>query len=126
MDGSIYRLGVALHDLQNPAKILGVGDSWILQPEDPWEVTGYVHNVVFTCGAVAGAGWNREDLLGRRGYGDVRGRSEHLGSCDAVPGTRETREVTIYQGSNCEIVDRDSASRTSCVIVDTAAYALTR
>lgn len=52
MDGSVYRLGVALHDLQNPAKIIGVGDSWILQPEDPWEVTGYVHNVVFTCGAV--------------------------------------------------------------------------
>lgn len=53
MDGAIYRLGVALHDLKNPAKILGVGDSWILQPEDPWEVTGYVHNVVFTCGAIA-------------------------------------------------------------------------
>ena len=53
MDGSVYRLGVALHDLQNPAKIIGVGDSWILQPEDPWEITGYVHNVVFTCGAVA-------------------------------------------------------------------------
>ena len=35
------------------AKIIGVGDSWILQPEDPWEITGYVHNVVFTCGAVA-------------------------------------------------------------------------
>ncbi len=53
MDGSVYRLGVALHDLQNPAKIIGVGDSWVLQPEDPWEITGYVHNVVFTCGAVA-------------------------------------------------------------------------
>jgi len=52
MDGCIYRLGVALHDLNDPAKILGVGDSWILQPEDPWEVTGYVHNVVFTCGAI--------------------------------------------------------------------------
>ena len=52
MDGSVYRLGVALHDLQNPANIIGVGDSWILQPEDPWEITGYVHNVVFTCGAV--------------------------------------------------------------------------
>ena len=52
MDGSVYRLGVALHDLRNPANIIGVGDSWILQPEDPWEVTGYVHNVVFTCGAV--------------------------------------------------------------------------
>jgi beta-1,2-mannobiose phosphorylase / 1,2-beta-oligomannan phosphorylase len=52
MDGSVYRLGVALHDLEDPAKIIGVSDSWILQPEDPWERTGYVHNVVFTCGAV--------------------------------------------------------------------------
>ena len=52
MDGSVYRLGVALHDLVDPAIILGVGDRWILQAEDPWEVTGYVHNVVFTCGVV--------------------------------------------------------------------------
>jgi predicted GH43/DUF377 family glycosyl hydrolase len=52
MDGSVYRLGVALHDLADPATIIGVGESWILQPEDPWEITGYVHNVVFTCGAV--------------------------------------------------------------------------
>ena len=52
MDGSVYRLGVALHDLTDPSKIIGVGESWILQPEAPWEVTGYVHNVVFTCGAV--------------------------------------------------------------------------
>jgi glycosyl hydrolase family 130 (putative beta-1,4-mannooligosaccharide phosphorylase) len=29
-----------------------IHDHWILQPEDPWEITGYVHNVVFTCGAV--------------------------------------------------------------------------
>ena len=41
-----------MHDLQNPAKVIGVADSWILQPEDPWETTGYVHNVVFSCGAV--------------------------------------------------------------------------
>lgn len=53
MDGCIYRLGVALHKLDDPAKILGVSDRWILQPEDPWEVTGYVHNVVFTCAAIA-------------------------------------------------------------------------
>lgn len=52
MDGSVYRLGVALHDLHDPAKVTGVCDRWILQPEDPWEVTGYVHNVVFSCGAV--------------------------------------------------------------------------
>jgi predicted GH43/DUF377 family glycosyl hydrolase len=51
MSGSVYRLGVALHDLEDPTRIIGVSDEWILQPEDPWEVTGYVPNVVFTCGA---------------------------------------------------------------------------
>lgn len=51
MDGAVYRLGAILHDLNDPSLILGVADEWILEPEDPWEVTGYVHNVVFTCGA---------------------------------------------------------------------------
>lgn len=52
MDGAVYRLGVCLHDLNDPSKIIGVSDRWILQPEDQWELVGYVHNVVFTCGAV--------------------------------------------------------------------------
>jgi len=52
MDGAVYRLGAALHDLMDPSRVLGVADDWILQPEDPWEVSGYVHNVVFCCGAV--------------------------------------------------------------------------
>jgi predicted GH43/DUF377 family glycosyl hydrolase len=52
MSGTVYRLGAALHDLEDPATIIGVSDGWILQPEDPWEVNGYVPNVVFTCGAV--------------------------------------------------------------------------
>ncbi len=52
MDGAVYRLGVALHDLADPSRVISVCNRWILQPEDPWEVTGYVHNVVFTCGAI--------------------------------------------------------------------------
>jgi predicted GH43/DUF377 family glycosyl hydrolase len=52
MDGAVYRLGVALHKLDEPEKIIGVGNRWILQPEDEWELVGYVHNVVFSCGAV--------------------------------------------------------------------------
>jgi predicted GH43/DUF377 family glycosyl hydrolase len=52
MAGHVYRLGVALHKLDDPSVVIGVGDRWILQPEDPWELVGYVHNVVFTCGAV--------------------------------------------------------------------------
>ncbi len=55
MGGAVYRLGVALHQLDDPSHILGVADDWILQPEDPWEVSGYVDNVVFTCGAIAQA-----------------------------------------------------------------------
>src|ERR1051326_2256411 len=88
MDGSVYRLGVALHDLQNPAKILGVGDSWILQPEDPWELTGYVHNVVFTCGAVADPddpGRNGEYLL--RNAREARGApARHASRATGDPG----------------------------------------
>ncbi|MBC8401149.1 MAG: glycoside hydrolase family 130 protein [Candidatus Marinimicrobia bacterium] len=53
MNGAVYRLGVALHDLNDPAKLVGISDDWILQPEDPWEITGYVHNIVFTCGVVS-------------------------------------------------------------------------
>ncbi len=52
MDGSVYRLGVALHDLADPSVIISVADEWILQPEENYELTGYVHNVVFCCGAV--------------------------------------------------------------------------
>jgi len=52
MDGCVYRLGVALHHLEDPSKIIAIGDEWILQPDEPYEITGYVHNVVFSCGAV--------------------------------------------------------------------------
>lgn len=52
MAGAVYRLGVALHDLENPEELLGIADPWILQPEDPWEVSGYVPNVVFSCAAI--------------------------------------------------------------------------
>ena len=43
MDGAVYRVGVALHALDDPANVLGVAHEWILAPEDPWELTGYVH-----------------------------------------------------------------------------------
>ena len=43
---------VALHDRDNPERIIGVADEWILEPEAPWERTGYVPNVVFGCGAI--------------------------------------------------------------------------
>lgn len=84
MDGAVYRLGVALHDLKNPAKIIGVCDEWILSPQDPWELTGYVHNVVFTCGAVEdGEGgviiyWGGADTVMCAGRADI---GELVGLC---------------------------------------------
>jgi predicted GH43/DUF377 family glycosyl hydrolase len=52
MSGAVYRLGVALHALEDPSRVIAVADDWILQPESPHELIGYVPNVVFTCAAV--------------------------------------------------------------------------
>ena len=52
MDGSVYRLGACLHELDDPATIIARSDKWLLAPEEPYELVGYVHNVVFTCAAV--------------------------------------------------------------------------
>ncbi len=47
-----YRLGVALLDLHDPRRVLGRSDEPILEPEEPYEKSGLVPNVVFSCGAV--------------------------------------------------------------------------
>ncbi|MFC2009691.1 glycosidase [Chloroflexota bacterium] len=48
--GSIYRLGLALFDLQTPDVCLKRSDEWIFGPEEPYERRGDVDNVVFPCG----------------------------------------------------------------------------
>ena len=48
--GAIYRLGLALFDLQTPEVCLKRGDEWIFGPQEPYEVRGDVDNVVFPCG----------------------------------------------------------------------------
>jgi predicted GH43/DUF377 family glycosyl hydrolase len=47
---SIYRLGLALFDLQEPEKCLVRGDSWMFAPEADYERHGDVQDVVFPCG----------------------------------------------------------------------------
>jgi predicted GH43/DUF377 family glycosyl hydrolase len=53
--GSIYRLGLALFDLQNPEVCLQRGDSWVFGPEENYERGGDVKDVVFPCGQTIGA-----------------------------------------------------------------------
>jgi predicted GH43/DUF377 family glycosyl hydrolase len=46
----LYRLGLALFDLEHPEVCLLRGEPWIFGPEEPYERFGDVDNVVFPCG----------------------------------------------------------------------------
>jgi predicted GH43/DUF377 family glycosyl hydrolase len=58
-DGPIYRMGLALLDLDDPGTVLHRTDEWIFGPEAPYEITGDVGRVVFPCGWVHDATANR-------------------------------------------------------------------
>jgi predicted GH43/DUF377 family glycosyl hydrolase len=53
--GSLYRLGLALLDLQTPERCLLRSDGWVFGPEAPYERFGDVNNVVFPCGYTIGS-----------------------------------------------------------------------
>ena len=48
--GCLYRIGLALFDLQAPERCLKRGDEWVFGPVEPYEQHGDVNNVVFPCG----------------------------------------------------------------------------
>ncbi|MHB8838878.1 MAG: glycoside hydrolase family 130 protein [Gemmatimonadaceae bacterium] len=48
--GALYRLGLALLDLEHPEQLLRRGDMWVFGPEAPYECNGDVGNVAFPCG----------------------------------------------------------------------------
>jgi predicted GH43/DUF377 family glycosyl hydrolase len=52
--GCLYRLGVALFDLESPETLLLRGDEWIFGPEAPYERHGDVGYVTFPCGTTVG------------------------------------------------------------------------
>jgi predicted GH43/DUF377 family glycosyl hydrolase len=53
--GALYRVGLALLDLEDPVRVLRRGDEWVAGPCAMYEVTGDIPNVVFPCGAVLDA-----------------------------------------------------------------------
>jgi predicted GH43/DUF377 family glycosyl hydrolase len=50
--GCLYRLGLALLDLDDPLKVIRRGDEWVFGPDEPYERVGEVGDVVFPCGVV--------------------------------------------------------------------------
>lgn len=53
--GALYRLGLALFDMEHPDRCLLRGDEWIFGPEAPYECAGDVGHVAFPCGSTLGA-----------------------------------------------------------------------
>lgn len=52
ISGEVYRVGLALLDLDEPTRVLRRLPNWILAPLAPYERTGDVPNVIFPCGLV--------------------------------------------------------------------------
>jgi len=50
--GCLYRLGLALLDLEDPCRVVLRGDEWIFGPDEPYERAGDVSDVVFPCGVI--------------------------------------------------------------------------
>lgn len=61
--GSIYRLGLALLDLEEPRKVIRRSDEWIFGPKAHYEREGDVDDVVFPCG------WIQRDEIVNMYYG---------------------------------------------------------
>ncbi len=63
--GHLYRLGLALLDLDEPSSVRRRSDHWVFAPQEPYERFGDVADVVFPCGWI----WNRETDKVRLYYG---------------------------------------------------------
>jgi len=50
--GSLYRVGLALLDLEEPWKVIKRSQEWVFGPKEPYEFVGDVSGVVFPTGAI--------------------------------------------------------------------------
>jgi len=53
--GYIYSMGAALLDIDDPSKVIIDCENYILTPEEPYETSGFVPNVIFPCATVQDA-----------------------------------------------------------------------
>jgi predicted GH43/DUF377 family glycosyl hydrolase len=60
--GPIYRVGLALLDLEDPSVVLRRSDDWVFGPHEPYERAGDVPQVVFPCGTIVDEAADRLDM----------------------------------------------------------------
>jgi predicted GH43/DUF377 family glycosyl hydrolase len=65
--GSLYRLGLALLDLDDPTKVIKRCDEWVFGPNEMYERIGDVPDVTFPCGVVL----NGDELIMYYGASDT-------------------------------------------------------
>ena len=58
-NGFVYSMGAALLDIDEPSKVLYRTRNYLLTPEEPYETTGFVPNVVFPCATLHDADTGR-------------------------------------------------------------------
>ena len=87
--GAIYRLGLALLELEHPATVLHRGEEWVFGPSAPYEQLGDVPNVVFPCGTVVD-----------EATGELRMYYGAADSCVAVA-TAKISELTDWLITHC-------------------------
>ena len=90
--GAIYRLGLALFDLNAPDQCIKRGNEWVFSPQEPYEVRGDVDNVVFPCGyTIAADGdtlrlyYGAADTSIALATGSIRGMLEWLDQTEPYP-----------------------------------------
>jgi len=91
--GAIYRLGLALVDLEEPWKVLRRGAEWVLGPRESYERIGDVSDVVFPTGAVVHKETDRLNLY----YGAA--------DCTVAVATAKLSEIIDYALSCPEAED---------------------
>ena len=100
--GCLYRLGLALLDLEDPCRVLRRSDEWMFAPEMPYERQGDVNGVVFPCGWILDAKQDRIRIyyggadsclaLATAKLSDVL---EYLRTCPAPPSPKRPGIVSL-------------------------------
>lgn len=94
-NGFVYSFGAAVLDLENPSKVRYRTRDYLLTPERPYEMTGFVPNVVFPCATLHDADTGRIAI--------------YYGAADTYVAVAYTRldELWEYLVDNSELVAGD-------------------
>ena len=91
--GAIYRLGLALLDLEEPWKVLRRGDEWVLGPRESYERIGDVNDVIFPTGAIVHKETNQLNLYYGAADSAVAVATANLSDCiDYIMSCPEAKE----------------------------------